>query len=264
MRFVTGRGRSGFTLIELLVVISIIALLIALLLPALSQARESGRAAQCGSNLRQMGVFMEVYAEDHNGCYRAIEGRVSGANTPEPAKDRTPNNWTYQWPYDIGYFVKYGRAADWTGGSGPIGVMLGDLRTNRPEVLFCPTLDARGIAFNNPPVQRHTSYSRNSLSNKYGYNYSWDSFHTWPRNFEMKKPSISVQMMDGTVEATTGVNAFKRTQFFYRRQFNVSESVQTRFYNPHQDTNATLFLDGHVERMHQSKYEDRMFRAMDG
>ena len=58
--------REGFTLIELLVVISIIALLIAILLPALSAARDSARAVQCLSNQRQIGISLITYSHEHN------------------------------------------------------------------------------------------------------------------------------------------------------------------------------------------------------
>lgn len=94
------RGRDGgFTLIELLVVISIIALLIGLLLPALARAREGSRQLQCKTNIRQLVMGMIYYAaDDRRGVFPGTATHSYGLdwighnNPPNEDNERKPRN----------------------------------------------------------------------------------------------------------------------------------------------------------------------------
>lgn len=75
----------GFTLIELLVVISIIALLISILLPAIGRARESGRSVKCLTNLRGIGMGLSMYMQtESKGLLPKVRPLNTGANVNDP------------------------------------------------------------------------------------------------------------------------------------------------------------------------------------
>ena len=125
----TRRGRGAFTLIELLVVIAIIAILAALLLPALARAKQSSITAQCGSNLRQIGLGMAMYADDSNGFYPESGALILwGATDPttqaqswmQQITPYTRNTNLFQCPLDTKSHFSYfnGARAAWLVSSG--------------------------------------------------------------------------------------------------------------------------------------------------
>jgi prepilin-type N-terminal cleavage/methylation domain-containing protein len=117
---------AAFTLIELLVVIAIIAIIAALLLPALSSARDQGRKASCLSNLRQVAIAMNGYAIDNAG--RIPYGPKAPAFTNPldfyPSTGAPTSLLSLQSGAPVG-----------------LGLMLQSYLATQPKVLFCPGTD---------------------------------------------------------------------------------------------------------------------------
>ncbi len=120
------RRARGFTLVELLVVIAIIALLAALLLPALASARERSKGAACLANLRQMGIAVRAYADDSRGDIPY--GPTAPAFTSP--LDLYPSTGAPTSLISLG-----------TGAPVGLGLLLQSYVANQPKVFFCPSSD---------------------------------------------------------------------------------------------------------------------------
>ena len=111
--------RSGFTLIELLVVLAIVGTLAAILVPVYGRITETGRAAKCVSNLRQLGAALQLYLGEHNMTMPTLQGGRTALTQDGAFIDNTLNAYTagstavFACPSDGGEAARSGTSYYW-------------------------------------------------------------------------------------------------------------------------------------------------------
>lgn len=231
---------AGFTLIELLVAISIIALLLGLLLPALGSARETGRGAVCLSNLRQLVLANSAYAQDNAGYYVPASENIFTDNLKRWHGTRNaPGTGTDE---DNTFDPTRGPLADYIGHAG--------------EVRYCPTFEDQ-LDHDGPGFERGTG--------GYGYNNAYiggrnDRFGTNPKSANHTAHMDEVHLPTATVMFTDA--AFFKTiagrNLIIEYSFAESPLIQqfpnqtpTQWHAPsvhfrHKANTHAAWADGHV------------------
>ena len=159
---------GGFTLVELLVVIGIIAILIAILLPALNHAKEQANRVKCSSNLRQIGIAMMMYADEHKDYPRV--------DSVQPGESSHPVYFSGQLNTDP--FRNRGALASsrFDATAGMFLLVRGKYVTT--GVFVCPSTDHEPDRMDGKPLSERANFSR---TEPLGRNYSYSFANPFPQ-----------------------------------------------------------------------------------
>ncbi len=216
-------GPAGFTLVELLVVIGIIAILIAMLLPALTRARESAQSLVCLSNLRTQGQFLQLYLQDSRG-FIAPPVRDAGSVYGNAL---ARSHWWYLLKYGI-HLVDLTDPIDDSGQS----------------VMRCPsdTHPYPARLQNNVPKE----YYKKVLATSYGVNGNL-TYGTVFRINQVHSPSTKIYVADSVYVpggSTDGIRVFPQSS----RALQL-DSFRSGIGFRHSKGYNALFFDGHAEHI---------------
>jgi prepilin-type N-terminal cleavage/methylation domain-containing protein/prepilin-type processing-associated H-X9-DG protein len=247
---------DGFTLIELLVVITIIAMLIAILLPSLNKAREAAKQLQCSTNLKQMGLAVFTYGMDWNSYPPTVVATSAEFTAIVPASNEGWGAWTYQ----ISPYLDL----DWSGDS------LQRYPTSGTPVFFCPTAEPRaGTATGFLATANVQNRVRASLA--YGFNFRMWSANSAKPVDHLIQPTLTLIAADLWAHSTGLVETPAARPWNGRIAHNTnteeggaSGGTYGTYAYRHNDRLNMAFFDGHVDvRERGPSNQPRNFRHND-
>ena len=235
-------SHCGFTLIELLVVIAIIAILAALLTPALKDALEQGKASVCASNLRQVPIGLRGYMSDYDGWMPPYVSYHSDSKSYTGPDGVSYINYRRNWLHTL--WFKSGPYLDpFRGGDGFLAPYMGTQRGSEYGVMGCPARPdgSMSVTSNGASYTLHAEHQKSLGINLSATRWYEDGEPGNPRHVEeINNPQHFVIFSD-----TSGTTAYSiRPSRYSRWEWNTATAPAPRHF---EKFNAT-FLDGHVDR----------------